>query len=135
MIDDDHDLTAEYSARGVPTGWQDITPDSFAAAFRLHYRALPSPDPEGEPLAGKEDAELLIHDPVRALIEGGVIDEEFDDEGHRVLPRISTMVVNHDQTLKRFRMHAFVAVSTNPHTIGITIVKEEKPEPEELSGP
>jgi hypothetical protein len=135
MIDGDDDMAAEYSERGVPTEWEDITPPTFDRAFRLHYRALPSPDPDGPPSAGKDDAELLIHDPVQALRDGGLISEEYDDEGRPILPRISTMVVNHEKTLRRFIMHAFVAVSKNPRTIGITIVKEEKPEPDEQPDP
>jgi hypothetical protein len=127
--DDDQDLAAQYSARGVPTEWQEITPPTFANAFRLHYRALPSPDPDGPPSAGRDEAELLIHDPIQALRDGGVIGDEYDEEGRPIVPRISTMVVNHEKTLKRFIMHAFVAVSNNPRTVGITIVKEEKPEP------
>jgi hypothetical protein len=127
---DDYDLAAEYSARGVPSEWEEITPPTFRQAFKLYYRAYQSPgQEEGRTDEGRE-AEKLIHDPVDALIEGGLIpDEGFDEEGQRRLPRISTMVVNHEKSLRRFIMHAFVAVSNNPHTIGITIVKEEKPEP------
>ncbi|HEX2195260.1 MAG TPA: hypothetical protein VHK63_09935 [Candidatus Limnocylindria bacterium] len=128
MINGDDDLAAAYSARGVPTDWIDLTFDNIAPAFRLYYRALPSPDPDAAPSAGKDEAELLLHDPVAALRAGGIIGEEVDDAGRPVLPRIATMVVNHEKTLKRFVMHAFVTVSNNPHTIGITIVKEEKQE-------
>jgi hypothetical protein len=127
---DDQDLAAEYSARGIPTEWQDITPETFGHSFRLHYRAYQSPDPDAPPSAARDEAERFLHDPVQALIDGHIIpDEGLDDQGRRRLPRISTMVVNHERTLKRFIMHAFVAVSNNPHTVGITIVKEEKPEP------
>jgi hypothetical protein len=130
MTDGDHDLAAEYSERGVPTAWQEITPPTFDAKFRLLYRAYQSPgEDEGRTAEGTE-AEKFLHDPAQALIDDGILpDEGVDENGRRRLPRISTMVVNHEQTLRRFIMHAFVAVSRNPHTVGITIVKEEKPEP------
>ena len=136
MIDDgDDDLAAQYSERGVPTEWEEITPEAFRRSFKLHYRAYQSPDPAAPPSAARDEAETFLHDPVEALIEGGIIpDEGLDDQGRRRLPRISTMIVNHEKTLKRFIMHAFVAVSKNPHTVGITIVKEEKPEPDEQPG-
>jgi hypothetical protein len=131
-MDEEQRLEAAYSERGVPTEWQEITPETFQRSFRLHYRAYQSPDPNAQPSAARDDAEKFLHDPVEALIEAGLIpDEGVDDEGRRRLPRISTMVVNHEKTLRRFIMHAFVAVSKNPHTIGITIVKEEEPAPHE----
>jgi hypothetical protein len=130
MTDGDHDLAAEYSARGIPTAWEEITPPTFSNKFRLLYRAYQSPgDEEGRSDEGRE-AERFLHEPAQALIDDGILpDEGLDEHGRRRLPRISTMVVNHEQTLRRFIMHAFVAVSNNPHTVGITIVKEEKPEP------
>ena len=131
-MDEAQRLEAAYSERGVPTEWQEITPETFQRSFRLHYRAYQSPGLDGERTAAEIDAERFIHDPVQALIDDGLIpDEGVDDEGRRRLPRISTMVVNHEKTLRRFIMHAFVAVSKNPHTIGITIVKEEEPAPHE----
>jgi hypothetical protein len=69
---------------------------------------------------GHEDAELLVHDPVKALRKGNI---NVDDD-----VRISTTVVNHEKTLCRFIMHASVVVSTNPRTVGITIWKEEAAE-------
>jgi hypothetical protein len=133
---DDETLKGMYAERGVPTEWQDVTPDKLAPAFKLWYRALPSPGAASlenlyltnvQDLAlkkGAEYAELLIHDPVVALRDSGIIPGE-DDE--RELPRISTMVVNHEKTLYRFIMHATVVASTNPKTVGLTIVKEEAP--------
>jgi hypothetical protein len=121
---DDEDLIAEYEERGVPSDWQDITPSSLAPAFRLWYRALPSPkskDLDGASQAlrdGADDAELLIHNPLVALRQAGI---DVDDE-----TRISTIVVNHEKTLERFIMHTTVVASTNPRTIGIMIAKEEK---------
>ena len=114
MPDDDDDLTARYEERGVPTEWLDMTPDAMAPAFRQYYRALPSPSTKRP---GAEYAELLIHDPVAALRQFGLISEDED-------PHIATMVVNHEKTLNRYIMHASVVVSTNPSTVGITIVKE-----------
>ena len=114
MLDDE--LIGRYMERGVPTEWQDLTPPAMAAAFRLWYRALPSPKSEFQ---GGEEAELLVHDPLTALREVGIIGSEEE-------PRVSTMVVNHEKTLNRFIMHAMVVVSTNPNTVGITIAKEEE---------
>jgi hypothetical protein len=123
---DEHPLAREYRARGVPTEWEEITPPTFAEEFRLIYRALPSPDQKSGSYPGQDEAEELIHDPVKALRAAHLIGEqEFDESGQEILPRISTMVVNHEKTLNRFIMHAFVALSNNPRTIGITIVKEE----------
>jgi len=126
MMDDD-DPIAEYERRGVPSGWQDITPGPMEPAFRLWYRALPSPKTKDLGGAGQalkdaaDEAELLIHDPLAALQEADIgVDEEA---------RIATLVVNHEKTLDRFIMHAMVVVSANPHTVGITIAKEEKPKP------
>lgn len=114
----DDELISRYRARGIPTEWQDLTPDTMRTAFRLFFRALPSPSMDVE---GAADAELLIHDPLTALREAGIL----PDDGHE--PSISTFVVNHEKTLNRFVMYASVAVSTNPHTVGITIVKEAVP--------
>lgn len=121
MLDNDT-LKDLYSSRDVPTEWQELTPDTMAPAFRLWYRALPSP--KADFVDGSEYAETLIHDPVAALRESGLIPSMEDDEEQ---PRISTMVVNHEKTLNRFIMYAMVVVSTNPKTVGITIVKEEAP--------
>jgi hypothetical protein len=119
----DEDLVARYEQRGVPTEWQEITPPALAPAFRLLFRALPSPkspdnlsNPPDWLIEGAQEAELLIHDPLTALRQAG-IDVEED-------ARISTIVVNHEKTLERFIMHAVVVASTNPRTIGITLVKE-----------
>ncbi len=112
MIEDE--LAARYEERGVPTDWEERTPESMAPAFRLWYRALPSPK---SGFRGADDAELLIHDPVAALREAGII-------GSDETPRISTHVVNHERTLNRFIMFALVVISTNPSTVGITLVKE-----------
>jgi hypothetical protein len=114
MLDDE--LVARYEQRGVPTEWQEMTPPSMAPAFRLWYRALPSPKSD---FNGSDEAEALIHDPLTALREVGIIGSEEE-------PRVSTMVVNHEKTLNRFIMHAMVVVSTNPNTVGITIAKEEE---------
>jgi hypothetical protein len=121
MLDDDT-LKDMYSARRVPTEWQELTPDSLAPAFRLWYRALPSPKMDF--VDGSEYAEQLIHDPVAALRDSGLIPSAQEDPDE---PHISTMVVNHEKTLNRFIMYALVVVSTNPKTVGITIVKEEAP--------
>jgi hypothetical protein len=140
MLDDDT-LKGMYAERGVPTEWQDVTPDKLAPAFKLWYRALPSPgaaslenldltnDQDLALKKGAEYAELLIHDPVVALRDSGIIPGGGgdDDDDERELPRISTMVVNHEKTLYRFIMHATVVASTNPKTVGLTIVKEEAP--------
>jgi hypothetical protein len=122
MLDDDT-LRDMYSSRGVPSDWEELTPQSMAPAFRLWYRALPSP--KSDFADGSEYAEWLIHDPVAALRDAGLIPSSEEDAEE---PRISTMVVNHEKTLKRFIMYALVLVSTNPKTVGITIVKEEAPE-------
>jgi hypothetical protein len=121
MLDDDT-LKDIYSARRIPTKWQELTPDSLAPAFRLWYRALPSPKMHF--VDGSEYAEQLIHDPVAALRDSGLIPSAQEDPEE---PHISTMVVNHEKTLNRFIMYAMVVVSTNPKTVGITIVKEEAP--------
>ena len=123
MLDDDT-LKDLYSSRDVPTDWQELTPDSMAPAFRLWYRALPSPKMDF--IDGSAYAEQLIHDPLTALRDSGLIPSEGDGED-REEPHISTMVVNHEKTLNRFIMYALVVVSTNPKTVGITIVKEEAP--------
>lgn len=122
----DEELISRYAERGVPTEWRELTPEEMRPAFRLYFRALPSPSMQ---VAGADDAELLIHDPLTALRAAGILDPEGD------VPHISTFVVNHEKTLNRYVMYASVAVSTNPHTVGITIVKEAEPEdPDEDSG-
>lgn len=112
----DEELASRYIERGVPTEWEEITPKTMAPAYRCWYRALPSPK---SGFTGADDAELLIHDPLSALREARIIG---DDDW----PRISTHVVNHDKTLNRFIMYALVVASTNPSTVGITLVKEEE---------
>jgi hypothetical protein len=121
MLDDDT-LKDLYSSRGVPTDWQEITPEAMAPAFKLWFRALPSP--KSEFVDGSAYAEWLIHDPIAALRDSGLIPRAEDDAE---APHVSTMVVNHEKTLNRFIMYAVVLVPTNPKTIGITIVKEEAP--------
>lgn len=121
MLDDD--LISRYRERGVPSRWRETTPDEMKPAFRLFFRALPSPGArfikgDEEIADAAADAELLIHDPMAALRKAGI---PVDDDCH-----ISTMVVNHEKTLNRLIMHAHVVVSANPHTVGITIVKEEE---------
>jgi hypothetical protein len=111
----DEELQAAYRERGVPSEWREMTPETMAPAFRLWFRALPSPGSEVE---GWEEAELLIHQPLVALRQAGILPES-DEE-----PHISTMVVNHEKTLQRFIMYAFVVASTNPSTVGITLIKE-----------
>ena len=110
-------LQDKYAERGVPTEWADITPDVMAPAFRLHFRAFKSPS--GDPDGADGEAEELIHNPVKALRKAELISEDET-------PRISTMVVNHEKTLERFIVYAMVVVSTNPSTVGITLVKEEE---------
>ena len=117
------DLIARYRERGVPTRWREITPDEMRPAFRLFFRALPSPSArfggdDEEIMEAAADAEQLIHDPAAALRKSGI---PLDDGAH-----ISTMVVNHEETLNRFIMYASVVVSANPHIVGITIVKEKE---------
>ena len=121
MLDDDT-IREIYSKRGVPTEWQELTPDTLAPAFRLWFRALPSP--KSDFAEGSEYAEWLLHDPVAALRDSGLIPSAEEDAEE---PRVSTMVVNHEKTLNRLIMHAMVVVSTNPKTVGITIVKEGAP--------
>ena len=121
MLDDDT-LKDLYSNRGVPTDWEELTPDTMAPAFRLWFRALPSP--KSDFADGSAYAEWLLHDPVSALRDSGLIPSSEEDAEE---PRVSTMVVNHEKTLNRFIMYALVLVSTNPKTVGITIVKEEAP--------
>lgn len=114
----DKELAERYEERGVPTEWEDITPKQMLPAFHLYWRALRSPS--GDPDGADGEAELLIHNPVAALRKAELIRE--DDPP----PHISTMVVNHEKTLQRFIVYAMVLVSTNPSTVGITLVKEEE---------
>lgn len=128
------DLAPRYADRGVPTDWMDITPDEMRPAFKLHFRAFKSPrgnldgayeywramrDPEGEPAGEADEAEELIHNPLKALRRYGLISQDET-------PHISTMVINHEKTLERFIVYAMVLVSDNPRTVGITLAKEEE---------
>jgi hypothetical protein len=122
---DDEQVISIYQSRGIPTEWEELTPEVMRPAFRLYFRALPSPSID---YPGAADAEELIHDPLTALRKAGLLPKEDDR-----LPTISTFVVNHEHTLKRMVMYASVTVSTNPHTVGITIVKEPVPEEEAAS--
>ncbi len=125
MEHNDEELLALYKERGVPSEWEDRTPATMRPAFRLWYRAFPSTK---MPLDEAGEAEELIHDPLTALRKAGIVNEDET-------PHISTMVVNHEKTLNRLVMHAFVVASTNPDTVGITIAKEEeKPKDAEGAG-
>lgn len=115
----DDELLARYQERGIPTEWEEVTPDVMRPAFRQYFRAMPSPSLKAA--AGAADAELFVHDPLTALRNAGILDPDGDE------PSISTFVVNHEKTLSRYVMYASVAVSTNPHTVGITILKEAEP--------
>jgi len=141
----DEELAELYAERGVPTEWVDITPEEMGPAYRLHWKAFKSPsanrggtdefwraiwDPHGEPNGLPDDAEELIHNPVKALRRAGLISENGPP------PHISTMVVNHERTLERAIVYAMVLVSTNPNTVGITLAKEEyKEEDKEEASP
>jgi hypothetical protein len=130
----DEELAELYAERGVPTEWVDITPAEMGPAYTLHWKAFQSPsfnrdgtdefwralrDPEGEAHGLPDDAEELIHNPVKALRKARLISEDGPT------PHISTMVVNHERTLERAIVYAMVLVSTNPNTVGITLAKEE----------
>lgn len=130
----DDELAELYAERGVPTDWADITPEQMAPAYTLHWKAFRSPsgnldgtdefwravrDPDGEAHGLPDEAEELIHNPVKALRRAGLISENGPT------PHVSTMVVNHERTLERFIVYAMVLVSTNPNTVGITLAKEE----------
>ena len=116
MFDDEMSSLQEgYAERGVPTEWEEITPEVMAPSYHLYFRALKSP--KGDPDGDDGLAERLIHDPVKALRDQGV---EIGED-----PRVSTMVVNHERTLERHIVFAMVLVSTNPNTVGITLAKEE----------
>jgi hypothetical protein len=114
----DEELIELYAQRGIPTEWQEMTPEIMSPAFRLWFKAMPSPSLDVD---GAADAELFLHDPLTALREAGILDPDGDE------PSISTFVVNHEKTLSRYVMYASVSVSTNPHTVGITILKEAEP--------
>jgi hypothetical protein len=116
MEHNDEEVLAQYRERGIPTEWQEMTPPTMAPAFRVWYRAYPSTK---MPLDAAAEADELIHDPLTALRNAGIVST---DE----VPHISTMVVNHEKTLNRLVMHAIVVASTNPDTVGITIAKEEE---------
>jgi hypothetical protein len=117
----DEELTEKiyeiYRSRGIPSDWEDMTPEPMRPAYRLWFRALPSPR---SGFSGSDEAEELIHDPLTALRRAGVY--EGDD-----LPDISTHVIGHQHTLNRMVMYAMVTISNNPHTVGITLVKEPLP--------
>ena len=136
----DEELAALYAERGVPTDWKDITPEGMGPAYSLHWKAFRSPsanldgtdefwrairDPHGEPNGLPDEAEELIHDPVSALRKAHLLSDDA------TTPHISTMVVNHERTLKRSIVYAMVLISTNPNTVGITLAKEEYKEDEE----
>ncbi len=112
----DDDLGPRYRERGIPTTWDEITPETMAPAFRLWYRALPS---TLSGYTGADEMDQLIKNPLAALRAARIIDQNEE-------PHISTMVVNHEKTLERFICYAMVVVSTNPSTVGITLVKEEE---------
>jgi hypothetical protein len=134
----DEELAELYEKRGVPTDWVDITPKEMGPAYRLHWKDFRSPsanldgtdefwrairDPGGVPNGLPDEAEELIHNPLRALRRSRLIGDEET-------PHISTMVVNHERTLERAIVYAMVLVSTNPNTVGITLAKEEYKESE-----
>jgi hypothetical protein len=128
MLTDDQ-LAELYTARGVPTEWREITPPEMAPSFRYFFRALPSPSAN---FTGAEDAELLIHNPLKALKAAKIGETDECIIGREATPHISTMVVNHEKTLRRFVMGVTVVASTNPSSVGITIVKEEAPGDEDF---
>lgn len=139
----DEELAELYAGRGVPTDWIDITPEEMGPAYSLHWKAFKSPsanldgtdefwratrDPDGEPNGLPDEAEELIHDPVMALRKANLLSDD-------ATPHVSTMVVNHERTLKRSIVYAMVLVSKNPNTVGITLAKEEYKEEESNTAP
>lgn len=113
--EDQEKLRGAYDRRAIPTEWQEITPLSISEGFRIYHRALPSPSAD---FTGTGEAEELLHNPIAALRGAGIIPRDGE------IPRISTMVVNHQEGLERFIMSATVIASTNPSTVGIMIAKE-----------
>jgi hypothetical protein len=128
MLTDDQ-LAELYEQRGIPMpNWRVVTPPEMEEGFTYYFRAFSSP---GSHMPDAPEAEELLHDPIRALRK-----QEIEGGGHIIgegeTPHISTMVVNHDKTLNRFVMGVTVVASTNPSTVGITIVKDEAPGDEDF---
>lgn len=63
------------------------------------------------------DCELIIHDPLKSLIDAGVI-----KPGRW---RVTTHVLNHERTLSKW--HLFVTATVSPGAVGLSLYKVAPP--------
>ena len=80
------------------------------------------------------DSEDFIHDPLTALILAQKDGKIQDPGGQQVNDleitsefRVTTLVVNHHETLSKTHLIASASVDTQGSTVGVTVTKKKKP--------
>ncbi|MFN8629997.1 MAG: hypothetical protein U0838_06635 [Chloroflexota bacterium] len=71
----------------------------------------------GRSKSSSPDCELIIHDPLKSLIDAGVI-----KPGRW---RVTTHVLNHERTLSKW--HLFVTATVSPGAVGLSLYKVAPP--------
>ncbi len=103
-------------------GWSEIDVsrlapgDNTGVPFRLVVNRFKSSSP---------DSEDFIHDPLGALTRAQGSDSSFlEGVGLDDSWKVTTLVLNHHQTLSATHLHAMAAVDEDEKTIGLTLVKK-----------
>jgi hypothetical protein len=80
------------------------------------------------------DCEDFIHDPLNALIRAQDNDKILDVDENPVYDlkiatgwRVTTLVVNHQNTLSKTHLIASASIDDSESTVGLTLVKKQKP--------
>jgi hypothetical protein len=89
--------------------------DGTRIPFRLIANRVKSSSP---------DSERFIHDPLRALLEAQETDTALQELQLTPDWRVTTLVVNHHQTLSATHLYMMAAVDPDEQTVGITLVKQ-----------
>jgi hypothetical protein len=102
--------TFPWTQISLPDG---LVPDDLAEDQR--YKVFTARFKSSSP-----DCELFIHDPVKSLVDGGII-----KAGNY---RVTTHVLNHQRTLSKW--HLFATATIAKGTIGLTLYKVAPPKSE-----
>ena len=105
-------------------GWSEIDvsrlapSDNSGVPFRLVVNRFKS---------SSQDSEDFIHDPLAALIKAQ--GDERLLEGLELTSewRVTTLVLNHHQTLSATHLNVVAAVNSEEQTVGVTLVKKRNP--------
>ena len=114
-------MTLQGGTENDTAGWKELdlsgvqSSDGTEIPFRLVINRWKSSSP---------DSERMIHDPLTEFLEARDTVDAFkpvDEDWH-----VTTLVVNHHQTLAVSHVYAMAAVATGEKVVGVTLVKKGK---------